>query len=135
MNFLCGVKTYQDYVSKESETGKGFTYALNQEKYLREFLKDGRIPLDNNAAERAIRPFTVGRKNWVMIDTIQGAQASAVLYSIVETCKANNIKTYEYIKYLLEELPKTIHDLSVEVPDKLLPWSEELPDNIYKNRT
>ncbi len=67
-----------------------------------------------------------------MIDTIKGAQASAVLYSIVETCKANDIKIYEYIRYLLEELPKTIHDLTVEIPDRLLPWSKELPDNIYK---
>lgn len=133
--FFTWVKRYRENVSRESETGKGFTYALNQESYLRAFLKDARIPLDNNAAERAIRPFTVGRKNWIMIDTIKGAQASAVLYSIVETCKANDIKIYEYIRYLLEELPKTIHDLTVEVPDRLLPWSKELPDNIYKNRT
>ena len=133
--FFTWVKRYRENVSRESETGKGSTYALNQESYLREFLKDARIPLDNNAVERAIRPFTVGRKNWIMIDTIKGAQASAVLYSIVETCKANDIKIYEYIRYLLEELPKTIHDLTVEVPDRLLPWSKELPDNIYKNRT
>lgn len=91
--------------------------------------------LSQEAAERAIRPLTVGRKNRIMIDTIKGAQASAVLYSIVETCKANDIKIYEYIRYLLEELPKTIHDLTVEVPDRLLSWSKELPDNIYKNRT
>ena len=87
--------------------------------------------LSQEAAERAIRPLTVGRKNRIMIDTIKGAQASAVLYSIVETCKANDIKIYEYIRYLLEELPKTIHDLTVEVPDRLLSWSKELPDNIY----
>ena len=115
MSFFTWVKRYRENVSRESETGKGFTYALNQEPYLRAFLKDARIPLDNNAAERAIRPFTVGRKKWIMIDTIKGAQASVVLYSIVETCKANDIKIYEYIRYLLEELPKTIHDLTVEV--------------------
>lgn len=90
--FFAWVKRYRQHVSRESETGKGFTYALNQESYLIAFLTDARIPLDNNASERAIRPFTVGRKNCIMIDTIKGAQASAVLYSIVETCKANDIR-------------------------------------------
>ena len=133
--FFAWVKRYRQHISRESETGKGFTYALNQESYLIAFLTDARISLDNNAAEREIRLFTLGRKNWIMIDTIKGAQASTVLYSIIETCKANDIKIYEYIRYLLEELPKTIHDLTVETPDRLLPWSKELPDNIYKNRT
>lgn len=132
--FFTWAKTVQKLVAKESATGQGITYALNQEKYLRAFLENPRIPLDNNSAERAIRPFTLGRKNWVMIDTVQGAQASAVLYSIVETCKANNLKIYEYLRYLLEELPKTIHDFNTEVPDRLLPWSDQLPSYIYKSR-
>ena len=70
-----------------------------------------------------------------MIDTRKGAQASAVLYSIVETCKANDTKIYEYFRNLLEELPKMIHDIIVEIIDRLLPWSKELPDNINKNCT
>ena len=79
------------------------------------------MPLDNNAAERAIRPFCIGKKNWVMIDTPAGAESSAVIYSIVETAKANNLNIYEYMKYLLEELP-----------ERLMPWSAELPDKVRK---
>ena len=71
------------------------TYALNQEKYLRVFLEDGEVPMDNNASERAIRGFCIGKKNWEMIDTINGATSSAIIYSIAETAKANNLKPYE----------------------------------------
>ena len=77
------------------------TYALNQEKYLRVFLEDGEVPMDNNASERAIRGFCIGKKNWEMIDTINGATSSAIIYSIAETAKANNLKPYEYFEYLL----------------------------------
>ena len=61
--------------------------------------------MDNNAAEQSIRPFCIGKKNWVMIDTVAGAEASAMIYSIAETAKANNLKPYNYFKYLLEEIP------------------------------
>ena len=64
------------------------------------FLEDGEVPMDNNSAEQAIRPFCVGKKNWVMIDTIAGAEASAMIYSIAETAKANNLKPYNYFEYL-----------------------------------
>lgn len=64
------------------------------------FLDDGEVPMDNNVAEQSIRPFCVGKKNWVMIDTVAGAEASAMIYSIAETVKANNLKTYNYFKYL-----------------------------------
>ena len=95
----------------ESEVGteklrEAFTYALNQEKYLRVFLTDGDVPMDNNASERAIRGFCVGVKNWQMIDTINGAKSSAIIYSIAETAKANDLKPYEYFEYLLTEIPK-----------------------------
>ena len=95
----------------ESEVGteklrEAFTYALNQEKYLRVFLTDGDVPMDNNASERAIRGFCVGKKNWQMIDTINGAKSSAIIYSIAETAKANHLKPYEYFEYLLTEIPK-----------------------------
>ena len=81
-------------VTPKSKTAKGLTYSLNQEKYLKTFLEDGEVPMDNNSAEQAIRPFCVGKKNWVMIDTIAGAEASAIIYSIAETAKANNLKPY-----------------------------------------
>lgn len=126
------VRKNQKYVDPASQTGKAFTYSLNQEKYLRTFLDDPVLVMDNNTAERAIRPFTTGRKNWVMIDTIKGAQASAVLYSLAETSKANGLRSYEYFRYLLTELPKYIHDFETEIPESLFPWSEEFPKELFK---
>ena len=79
-------------VSKKDKFGDAVGYARNQEKYLRVFLTDGDVPIDNNASERAIRGFCIGKKNWQMIDTIHGAKSSAIIYSIVETAKANNLK-------------------------------------------
>lgn len=128
------VKKNANYADKASQTGKAFTYSLNQEKYLRTFLDDPMIGMDNNTAERAIRPFTVGRKNWVMIDTIKGAEASAVLYSLAETAKANELRTYDYFRYLLTELPKYIHDFETEIPESLFPWSEEFPKDLFRKR-
>ena len=119
-------------VDSSSALGKAIGYALNQEKYLRVFLSDPNVPLDNNSAEQAIRPFTTGRKNWVMIDTLRGADASAVLYSVTETAKANNLKIYDYLVYLLTELPKYIHDFTTEVPENLYPWSEDFPKKLFK---
>ena len=109
-----------------------FGYMLNQEKYLRVFLTDGDVPMDNNASERAIRGFCVGKKNWEVIDTINGAKTSAIIYSIAETAKANNLKPYEYFEYLLTEIPKHMDDTDRRFLEGLLPWSPELPANIRK---
>lgn len=121
-------------VLPKSETGEGLSYSINQEKYLRAFLDNGDIPIDNSACERAIRPFCVGRKNWNVIDTVEGAQASAVAYSIAETAKANNLKPYQYFEYLLTELPKRVSakkDSTFSLDD-LMPWSPELPMSCRK---
>ena len=131
--FFTYVRNSIGKVPDKSATGNAFSYCLNQEKYLRAFLDNPLIPLDNNIAERAIRPFVVGRKNWVMIDTIKGADASACIYSITETAKANDLKLYDYMNYLLEELPKCISGFNASIPDRLLPWSEELPDSLKKH--
>jgi len=93
--FFEWVKAHKDDVPEKSKTGEGFRYCINQEPYLKEFLSNGLLPLDNNSAERAIRGFCIGKKNWEMIDTMHGASASAILYSLVETSKANNLKIYE----------------------------------------
>ena len=113
-------------------TRKGLEYSMNQEKYLKVFLEDGNIPIDNSATERAIRPFTIGRANWHIIDTIHGAEASATIYSLVETAKANNLKIYEYLMHLLTEIPKHIDDTSMDFLEDLLPWSEKLPEECHK---
>ena len=118
------------------KTYKGIQYCLNQQEHLRVFLKDGEIPIDNNSTESTIRGFTVGRKNWMMINTISGAQASAVIYSLVETARANNLHIYHYFEYLLEELPKlkefTSAEEEAQAMDRLLPWSEALPEQCHK---
>ena len=111
-------------VSAGSNTYKSLQYCINQEKFLRVFLSNGAVPMDNNVAERAIRPFTLGRKNWVNMDSIRGAQASAILYSLVETAKANNLRVYEYLEYLLDELSRHADDKDREFIKDLLPWSE-----------
>ena len=105
---------------------------LNQEKYLCVFLADGEVPIDNNASERAIRGFCIGKKNWQVIDTISGAKSSAIIYSIVETAKANNLKPYEYFEYLLSIIPEHMEDTDTSFLEDLLPWSETLPENIRK---
>ena len=119
-------------VSKKDKFGDAIGYALNQEKYLRVFLTDGDVPIDNNASERAIRGFCIGKKNWQMIDTIHGAKSSAIIYSIVETAKANNLKPFDYVQHLLEEIPKHMNDKDCSFLEDLLPWSEKLPAGIRK---
>ena len=119
-------------VPQKSRTWEGFQYSLNQEKYLKVFLDDGEVPMDNNAAEQSIRGFCIGKKNWVMIDTIAGAKSSAIIYSIAETAKANNLKPYDYFEYLLTEIPKHLDDPDRSFLDDLLPWSPSLPANCRK---
>ncbi len=123
----------QDIVTTLSEkTRDGLKYSLNQEKYLKAFLYNGDVPIDNSATERAIRPFTIGRANWHIIDTVHGAQASAMIYSLVETAKANNLKIYEYLKHLLTEIPKHMDDTDLGFLDELLPWADALPKECRK---
>lgn len=128
--FFAYLKTIK--VSKKDKFGDAVGYALNQEKYLRVFLTDGDVPIDNNASERAIRGFCIGKKNWQMIDTINGAKTSAIIYSIVETAKANNLKPFNYVQYLLEEIPQHMDDRDCSFLKNLLPWSEKLPTGIRK---
>ena len=126
--FFEWIKIHKNDAPRKSETTKGFIYCINQEPYLRVFLDNAMIPMDNNATESVIRSFCIGKKNWVLIDTVDGAKASALVYSIAETAKANNIKPYHYFKYLLEEIPKHMDDKDMKFLDYLLPWSEKLPE-------
>ena len=85
--------------------------------------------MDNNASECAI---CIGKKNWEMIDTIHGANSSAIIYSIAETAKANNLKPYEYFEYLLTEILKHMEDTNRDFLTELLPWAKTLPEHIRK---
>jgi hypothetical protein len=124
-------------VPPKGKTADGLRYSLNQEKYLKVFLTDGNVPIDNSASERSIRTFCIGKKNWMFHDSVMGAQASAVIYSLSETAKLNNLRPYYYFKHLLTELPK-LCDEEGNIDDahlkKLLPWAEELPDECRKIR-
>jgi len=107
-------------VPPKTAIGKALRYLQGQWPRLIRFLDDGRIPLDNNPAENAIRPFVVGRKNWLFSDTTRGAAASAMIYSLIETAKANGLEPYEYLKDVLTRLPAADTDQAIQA---LLPWS------------
>lgn len=121
--YFAWIKQKYAQVTPNGSIGKAPAYSINQEKYLRVFLTDGNIPMDNNYAEQAIRPFTLGRKNFVLIESSNGAKASAVLYSLVETAKANGLNTFEYFNLLLTEIPQHVDDNNLRFLDNLLPWS------------
>ena len=128
------LKKMEPTVPASGQLRKAYTYILNQEKYLRVFLENGEVPIDNNASERAIRGFCIGKKNWQMIDTINGAHSSAIIYSIAETAKANNLKPYDYFVYLLEKIPKHVEQKDRTFLEDLLPWSKKLPEGIRKQQ-
>lgn len=120
-------KTSAMYTTNEKLT-EALTYATNQRKYLETFMEDGRIPLSNNLCEANIKPFATARRAWLFADTPKGAKANAVLYTLVETAKANKLDVYEYLKYLLEEMPNNNHLQYTEVLNRYLPWSKEIPE-------
>lgn len=108
---------------------RALAYALKYWPYVMNVLEDGRLGLDNNIAERAIKPFVIGRKNWLFSDTPRGAEASAAIYSIVVTAKLNGLNQRAYLEWLLTEMP---NDQRLSEPgriDRYLPWSEEVPDS------
>jgi len=105
-------------VPPTSATGKALHYLNNEWDKLIRYLDDGRLEIDNNAAENAIRPFVIGRKNWLFSDSVKGVTASANLYSLVETAKANGLEPYAYLRYLFTELPKAE---TVDAIETLLP--------------
>lgn len=123
------IKSIAGTMDKGSKTYAGVRYSINQEQFLRRFLENPIIPLDNNDAERSIRSFCIGKHSWHVIDNKNGAEASAMLYSIAETAKANNLKTYEYFKYVLEQVLLHFCDKPETYIHELSPWSKTLPDS------
>ena len=111
-------------VLKGSALGKAITYAKNQKSYMENYLLDGRCSISNNIVENSVRPFAVGRKNWLFSDTPKGAAASAAVYSIVETAKANGLNVYTYLEYLLLYMPDTDWRNHPEQLNNLMPWSD-----------
>lgn len=112
----------------DSDTMEGINYCINHEKELSVFLEDGNVPLDNNATEAALRTFCVHKHTWRVIDTINGAKSSALIYSIVETAKLNKLNPFRYLEFLLTEMAEHQDDKDYSFIDELLPWSEKLPE-------
>ena len=130
-DFFAWAKETINKLPADGATHKGLQYCINQEKYLRVFLSNGYVPMDNNRAEQAIRPFTVGRKNWVNVFSKNGAGASAILYSIIETAKANNLRLNDYIEYVLTELVNHQDDTNRDFIKNLLPWSDIVQEKFH----
>ena len=116
------------YAAGGSNLAKAVTYSLHQKTQLNNVLLDEKLELTNNRAERAVKPFVIGRKNWLFSDTDKGADASARCYSIIESANLNGLNVFGYMSYLLTELPKLGTEPSDEQLDSLLPWSDTLPD-------
>jgi len=109
-------------VNTDSKLAEAVTYALNQKPYLAAFLSHGEADISNNFAENAIRPFVVGRKNWLFSETAKGAESSAIVYTLVETAKANGLNPHAYLLLLLEKLPYLGHNPSQNNLDIFMPW-------------
>ncbi len=109
--------------------GKAIAYTLNQWNRLVGYIEDGRLSIDNNMAENAVRPFVVGRKNWLFAGTPEGAEASALLYSLIETARANKLEPYAYLRFIFEKLPtaEALQDYEAMLPWNLNPSQLEIP--------
>ena len=118
----------EDSVDRSSLIGDAILYTLHQETYLRRYLEDGHLSIDNNSAERAIKNFAVGRRNWLFAKSIRGADASALVYSITETALLNGLKPYVYLTYVLDQMRQLGSFPKPEEIDCLLPWSDDIPD-------
>jgi transposase len=112
----------------KSLIGQAIAYSLNQWEKLTAFLKDGRLEIDNNRSERSIKPFVIGRKNWLFANTPRGATASAAIYSVIETAKENGLHPFRYLMYLFEELPQLANLKEPQVLEPYMPWSSSLPE-------
>ena len=111
---------------KGSKLEEAVRYSMNQKEQLCAFLDNGEVPISNNLAENAIRPFTLGRKNWLFCDTPKGAEASAVVYSLVESAKANGIEPFAYLQHVLVQLPYFGKCPSHEELETLMPWAPDI---------
>ena len=126
--FYIWLKRQRQLTLPKSAFGQAITYCLNQWDDLINFLLDGRLEIHNNRAERSIKAFVIGRKNFMFSNTPRGARGSAIIYSIIETAKENNLKPFNYLMHLFEQLPN-VDTKDPTVIDNLLPWSAVLPDN------
>lgn len=109
-----------------SKLGKAFTYAFNQKDGLMHYLLDGNCAISNNLAENSIRPFAIGRKNWLFSGSPKGAKASAGVYSLIETAKANGLNPTKYIQFILSDIPGSLFMQHPELLEDYMPWDDRI---------
>jgi transposase len=131
--FVAWCKVKRAEVTPSMALANALNYAIGQWSNLENMLLDGRLPIENNLAENAIRPFAIGRKNWLFSDTQKGAYASAAMYSILTTAKANGLKPREYLEWLFAEMPSTENLKDRSVLSRFLPWSDMVPETCRMN--
>ena len=129
--FFEWLHTLEDSVDRSSLIGEAVLYTLNQEVYLKRYLEDGHLSIDNLAAERSLKNFATGRRNWLFAKSVRGAQASATVYSITETAMLNGLKPYNYLTYVMEKMKDLGPFPERETMLELLPWSTSLPDDCH----
>ena len=113
-------------ITGQENLRKAINYTLNHKKYFKNFLLDGMIPLSNNLSEIAVKPVAITRKNSLFSDSVEGAEASAIIFSIINTAAANNLDAYKYLEYIFRQLPNLCFMLGDPVLDEYLPWSEKV---------
>jgi len=106
--FKCWLNQHQKTALPKTPIGQAIAYALNHWQALNNYCRDGILNIDNNTSERAIKPLVIGRKNWLFAGSHEGAANAAILYSLIETCKLNDINTFEYFKDVLSRIPTTL---------------------------
>ena len=121
--FITWSASVSEKVLPKSLIGKAVNYVVGEQKYLRNIFLDGRLEISNNRAENGVRPFCVGRRNWLFSNTPKGATASSTIYSMIETAKENGLKPFKYLEWLFQKLPNETKSVK-----HFLPWSDEIPD-------
>jgi hypothetical protein len=120
--FFAWAEKAQKQALPKSKIGIALQYAINHKEKLQEYLKDGNCEISNNIAEASIKPFTVGRKNWLFCGSPKGAASSACVYSLVETAKANGLNPFKYLEFLLLRLPGSNFRDNPKILDLMMPW-------------
>jgi transposase len=128
INGLLGTQVKKKQVLPKSALGQAIDYCIKLWHNLCAFLLDGRLEISNNRGERAIKPFVIGRKNFLFSNTPKGATASAIIYSVIETAKANELSPFHYLTHLFEKMPNIDLNDAAQLDD-LLPWSDTLPES------
>lgn len=124
--FWSWIDSARDKVLPKSKLSEALNYAVKYREELMNYLEDGNCAISNNLAENSIRPFTVGRKNWLFSGSPKGAAASAAVYSMIETAKANGLNPYKYLHYIFSKLPGVQFGQPPELLEDYLPWSPEI---------